>query len=82
MGLAYDAGRLGGAAPAWLSAANEVAVEAFLSGHLAWRGIAEVVADTLERYETDPLDSLEAVLAADQRARDVTAGILAARMEP
>ena len=82
LGLAYDAGRLGGAAPAWLSAANEVAVEAFLSGHLAWRGIAEVVADTLERYETDPLDSLEAVLAADQRARDVTAGILAARMEP
>ena len=30
LGLAYEAGRSGGAAPAWLSAANEVAVEAFL----------------------------------------------------
>ena len=30
--LAYAAGRLGGSAPAWLSAANEVAVEAFLDG--------------------------------------------------
>ena len=82
LGLAFEAGRLGGAAPAWLSAANEVAVEAFLNGRLAWVGIAETVAEALERYEADPLDSLEAVLAADQRARDVTAGILAARIEP
>ena len=32
--LAYAAGRHGGSAPAWLSAANEVAVEAFLDGAL------------------------------------------------
>ena len=33
--LAYEAGRAGGTAPAWLSAANEVAVEAFLAGRSA-----------------------------------------------
>jgi 1-deoxy-D-xylulose-5-phosphate reductoisomerase len=79
--LAFVAGRLGGAAPAWLSAANEVAVEAFLAGALAWTGIAQVVEMALDRYESDPLDSLEAVLHADSRARDVTSSILAARIE-
>jgi 1-deoxy-D-xylulose-5-phosphate reductoisomerase len=80
LGLAYEAGRLGGAAPAWLSAANEEAVAAFLAGKIAWTEISQSVADVLERYEPDPLDSLEAVLAADRRARDVTTELLAARM--
>jgi len=81
LGLAYGAGRAGGAAPAWLSAANEVAVEAFLGGSIGWQAIAELVADTLEAYEPDPLGSLEAVLDADARARDVTRRLLAARMD-
>ena len=81
LALAYEAGRNGGAAPAWLSAANEVAVEAFLEGRLGWTGIAEVVEETLTRYESDPLESLESVLHADKRARDVTAEVLAARIE-
>ncbi len=80
LGLAYEAGRLGGAAPAWLSASNEVAVAAFLEGSIAWTEIAELVAFTLERYEADPLDSIDAVLEADRRARDVTAQALAARL--
>lgn len=78
--LAYGAGRLGGAAPAWLSAANEVAVEAFLAGLISWQAIAELVASTLEAYEPDPLASVEAVLHADARARDVTRALLSARM--
>jgi len=81
LSLAYEAGRVGGAAPAWLSAANEIAVEAFLAGALAWNEIAQVVEMALEQYESDPLDSLEAVLAADGRARDVTNVIVAARIE-
>ena len=80
LGLAYEAGRAGGAAPAWLSAANEVAVEGFLAGQIAWRAITETVAEVLGRYEPDALDSLEAVLAADRRARDVTREVLAARL--
>ena len=67
--LAYLAGRQGGAAPAWLSAANEVAVEAFLDGRLGWLGIAEVVADTLDAWIDEPMDSVDAVLEADRRAR-------------
>ena len=67
--LAYAAGRHGGSAPAWLSAANEVAVEAFLDGALAWRAIADVVAETLEAWVDDHVDQVEGVLAADEEAR-------------
>ena len=67
--LAYRAGRTGGGAPAWLNAANEVAVAAFLSGRLGWLAIAEVVADTLESFDDQPIDSFEAVLEADRLAR-------------
>ncbi len=67
--LAYEAGRCGGSAPAWLSAANEVAVEAFLGNALPWGGIAEVVAETMAGWVDDPVDQVEAVLAADAAAR-------------
>ncbi len=67
--LAYEAGRRGGSAPAWLNAANEVAVEAFLEGRLGWTGIAEVVAETLESWSDEQVDQVEAVLAADAEAR-------------
>ncbi len=67
--LAYEAGRSGGSAPAWLSAANEVAVEAFLGHALPWGGIAEVVAETMAEWVDDPVDQVEAVLAADAEAR-------------
>ena len=52
--LAYQAGRAGDLAPAWLNAANEVAVAAFLDGRIAWTAIAEVVAATLDGYEPAP----------------------------
>ena len=67
--LAYEAGRVAGAAPAWLNAANEVAVAAFLDGTLPWLGIAEVVEDTLSRYRPTDLDGVDAVLEADHEAR-------------
>ncbi len=67
--LAYEAGRRGGSGPAWLSAANEVAVEAFLGHGLPWEGIAEVVAETLEAWPDDPVEGIDDVLAADAEAR-------------
>ncbi|HVA06133.1 MAG TPA: 1-deoxy-D-xylulose-5-phosphate reductoisomerase [Acidimicrobiales bacterium] len=67
--LAYRAGTCGGSAPAWLSAANEVAVEAFLNGRLSWDGIADVVAETLDAWTDEPIDQVESVLAADEEAR-------------
>ena len=67
--LAYEAGRRGGSAPAWLSAANEVAVEAFLGHALPWGGIADVVAETMAGWVDDQVDEVDAVLAADAEAR-------------
>ena len=67
--LAYEAGRHGGSAPAWLSAANEVAVEAFLGNALPWGGIADVVAETMAGWVDDQVDEVDAVLAADAEAR-------------
>jgi 1-deoxy-D-xylulose-5-phosphate reductoisomerase len=69
--LAYDAGRRGGAAPAWLSAANEVAVEAFLAGRIRWSDIAGVVEAVLDRYDTDAVvpATVHDVVEADRIAR-------------
>jgi 1-deoxy-D-xylulose-5-phosphate reductoisomerase len=69
LGLAYAALRAGGAAPAVLNAANEVAVEAFLAGRLGFTGIAEVIADTLEALPGGPAGDLAQVIEADARAR-------------
>jgi 1-deoxy-D-xylulose-5-phosphate reductoisomerase len=76
--LAYRAGRLGDLAPAWLSAANEVAVAAFLAGRIPWKAIAEVAEATLDRYDAPTLPtgggaeggrSVDDVLDADAAAR-------------
>jgi len=69
--LAYAAGREGGSAPAWLSAANEVAVAAFLEGRIGWSTIADIVEETLSRHESTALVEIEDVLEADARAREV-----------
>ncbi|HUX04577.1 MAG TPA: 1-deoxy-D-xylulose-5-phosphate reductoisomerase [Acidimicrobiales bacterium] len=74
--LAYAAARRGGAAPAWLSAANEVAVDACLRDALAWRDIVPTVAAVMEHYEDDPLDTLEDLQANDQTARRLARDIV------
>jgi 1-deoxy-D-xylulose-5-phosphate reductoisomerase len=74
--LAYDAGRQGRTAPAWLSAANEVAVDAFLDGRIRWTGIAALLEEALGRWDGAGADSLDAVLDADRRARIVARGLI------
>jgi 1-deoxy-D-xylulose-5-phosphate reductoisomerase len=69
LGLAYEAGRAGGGAPAVLSGANEVAVAAFLDGRIAWTAIAAVVADALDAGTGNVLDVAD-VLEADRVARE------------
>jgi 1-deoxy-D-xylulose-5-phosphate reductoisomerase len=69
LGLAYQAGRVGGTAPAWLSAANEEAVEAFLAGRLRWPQIAEVCDATLQWHDGGPDTSVDDIVEADARAR-------------
>ncbi len=71
LALAYRALEAGGAAPAVLNAANEEAVAAFLDRRLGFRRIPEVIAATLERASGLSVDSIEAVMEADARARDL-----------
>jgi 1-deoxy-D-xylulose-5-phosphate reductoisomerase len=67
--LAYEAGRAGGTAPAVLSAANEVAVAAFLGGRIGWAAIAGIVEETLGAGSGNA-DEVADVLEADRRARE------------
>jgi 1-deoxy-D-xylulose-5-phosphate reductoisomerase len=69
--LAREALRAGGTVPAVLSAANEVAVSAFLEGRLGFTGIPAVVEAAIEREasRTHALAGLEDVLGADRRGR-------------
>ncbi|MFT8656581.1 MAG: 1-deoxy-D-xylulose-5-phosphate reductoisomerase [Acetobacter papayae] len=67
--LARQALRQGGAAPAILSAANEVAVEAFLSERIGFLDIARMVEEVMGTLGAPPADTLEAVLHWDMQAR-------------
>lgn len=69
LGLARAAAEAGGAAPAVLNAADEVAVAAFAAEAIAFPAIAAVVAQTLEELSGMPAASLDDVLAADAAAR-------------
>ena len=59
----------GGTAPAALNAANEVAVDAFLTGRLRFTDITVLIDAVMQAYRGGPADSLDAVLAADAWAR-------------
>ena len=75
--LAYQAGRAGGTAPAFLSAANEVAVEAFLAGLLKWPDIAAVVESSMQAYEaTDGTLTSSEIIEADRVGRETARKVL------
>jgi 1-deoxy-D-xylulose-5-phosphate reductoisomerase len=76
--LAIEAAAVGGTAPAVLCAADEVAVDLFLSGHLAFLDIPRLVGRTLDRHKHVTHPSLEEIMQADGWARE-TAAILASR---
>ena len=67
--LAREAAEAGGAAPAVLNAANEVAVAAFLAGKTGFTRIAVTVEDTMARFAPPAPATLEDVLAVDREAR-------------
>jgi 1-deoxy-D-xylulose-5-phosphate reductoisomerase len=69
LGLAYAAGRAGGAAPTVLNAANEIAVARFLAGELQFTAIAELVDAALQHHTPRPTPDLDEVLAVDTWTR-------------
>lgn len=73
LALARAALEAGGARPAILNAANEVAVAAFLDRRIGFLEIAAIVADTLDRYDPAAPATLDAVLAIDAEARVMAA---------
>ena len=68
LALAYRALAEGGTVPAALSAANEIAVAAFVDGRIRFNDIPTVIANALDRVERTSL-TLDAVRAADRAAR-------------
>ena len=79
IGLARAAAHAGGAMPAVMNAANEVAVAAFLGKTLAFDKIPLVVERTMARSSAGPVCDLESVLAADRQARRLCRELLPGR---
>ena len=69
--LARQAMQAGGTAPTILNAANEVAVAAFLQGQIGFTQIPQVVEQILTTMAHAQANSLDAILAADQQAREI-----------
>ncbi len=67
--LAFAALLKGGTAPAALSAADEIAVHAFLNRQIKFTDIADVIQHVLDLWPEEPLRDLATVVAADARAR-------------
>lgn len=80
LGIALEAGRSGGTAPAVMNAANEIAVAAFLAGSVGFFDIEETVAAVLGEHVREPLESVEQIEAVDAWARAKALEFLALRV--
>jgi len=69
LSLALEAGRRAGTFPAVLCAADEVAIQHFLAGHLRFTDIARVIEDALAAHPGTAHPTLDDILAADASAR-------------
>ncbi len=77
LALAYEALARGGAAPAVLNAANEIAVAAFLAGRASFLDIPVTIRGALDRHGDAAAATLDDILAADRLARKTAADLLA-----
>ncbi len=69
LGLAFAACESGGAMPAVLNAANEVAVQAFLDNRIPFKGISALVSQAMQEHVPTPAAELDTILEADDWAR-------------
>lgn len=79
LGLAQAAARQGGIAPAIFNAANEVAVEAFMKGQLAFTSISAIIAETLSQSPQHEPSSLEDLLAFESQSRQLASRLALGR---
>jgi 1-deoxy-D-xylulose-5-phosphate reductoisomerase len=75
--LAYEAQQQGGSATCTLNAADEVAVEAFLSGRIPFPAIAQTVEETLNRQSPTEPQSIDEVIQVDLAARRIAEIVVA-----
>ena len=78
--LAVSAGKIGGTMPAVLSAADEVAVQAFLAGSIGYTDIYRLVERVLSEHESQPSPDLDAIVEADRWANLRAAEIVSSGM--
>ena len=77
--LAYQAGKEGETAPAWLNAANEVAVAAFLDHQIKWVDIPHLIANVLDNYDSRSAENEQDIYDADKRARRITKQLISGK---
>jgi 1-deoxy-D-xylulose-5-phosphate reductoisomerase len=76
LALAKAALAEGGAKPAILNAANEIAVSAFLDSRIGFLDIATIASETLTRYDPTAPCTIDDVLEVDREARAISAGLV------
>jgi 1-deoxy-D-xylulose-5-phosphate reductoisomerase len=76
LGLAYEAGRQGGTAPACLNGANEVAVSGFLKRQVRWVDIPAVIEEAMAAFTPSQPRDLDDVMAADAEGRELARAAL------
>jgi 1-deoxy-D-xylulose-5-phosphate reductoisomerase len=74
--LAIEAGRKGGTYPAVLCAADEAAVQLFLSGRIKFTDIARLVEQALEKHQAISHPTLEEIMAADGWGKKMVSGLV------
>jgi len=74
--LAFRAAKIGSSMPAVLNAANEIAVESFLDGKIAFLDIPELIDKSMEAHQPHHVETIEMVMAADRWARKTARGLL------
>ena len=74
--LAHQAGKAGQTYPTVLSAVDEVAVDAFVSGRIGFLDIPRLVEMVLDRHDPRPIGEVDDILAADHWARSTGARLL------
>ena len=77
--LAYQAGEEGETAPAWLNAANEVAVAAFLNDQIKWADIPHLIAQALDNYDSRKAEEEHDIYEADKQARLIANQLVAGK---
>jgi 1-deoxy-D-xylulose-5-phosphate reductoisomerase len=74
--IAYDVLSLGGTAPAAMNAANEIAVEAFLSRKISFGRIPELIEKAVSAHKGIPSPDLEEIIQADASSRKYVHSLL------